>query len=162
MFNPSEYGYGEGTYNVRVRAYDEVLDHSFNSGMLDLVRSGYDALEQFVTWTFALSAPMPGDYNRDNVVDMLDYETWRRYFGSDRLLAADGSGNGIVDAADYVVWRRHFEANTQQTVPAAVPEPFTGWILTLGLVIFAAANPRRRLTRPTCGHAFSPAIALRL
>jgi hypothetical protein len=54
---------------------------------------------------------LPGDYNKDRVVDSLDYQVWRASFGaSGSNLAADGNGNNVVDAADYVVWRNNLGA----------------------------------------------------
>ena len=140
MFNPWDYGYGPGTYGVRVRAYDEVLDHAFQGGLLDLVRTGFDALEQFVTWTFTLTPSLPGDYNRDHLVDMFDYDLWKSNFGSDTLLAADGNDDGVVDAADYVVWRQHFEAGSSPAPQMPVPEPSGSLLLISGLLLASACR----------------------
>src|SRR6185369_14688003 len=43
---------------------------------------------------------MPGDYNRDNVVDAADYPLWRHSLGSSVPLfsGADGNGNGTIDS----------------------------------------------------------------
>ena len=50
---------------------------------------------------------LPGDYNRDNVVDAADYTVWRSSVGSN-LAAADGDENGKIDTADYVFWKNRF------------------------------------------------------
>jgi hypothetical protein len=50
--------------------------------------------------------PNPGDYDIDGDVDAQDETRFRVNFGSNLLLAADGSNNKVVDAADYVVWRK--------------------------------------------------------
>lgn len=54
---------------------------------------------------------IPGDYNRDLVVDALDYTIWSGAFGSTTSPFADGNFDGIVDAADYTVWRNNFGLN---------------------------------------------------
>ena len=50
---------------------------------------------------------LPGDYNRDRVVDGADYLAWRASFSRsvESEIGADGNGDGAVDAADYAVWR---------------------------------------------------------
>jgi hypothetical protein len=55
------------------------------------------------------SLPLPGDYNRDGVVDAADYVVWRQSLGAvGYRLAADGNGNGAIDSTDYDVWRANF------------------------------------------------------
>jgi hypothetical protein len=49
----------------------------------------------------------PGDFNRDTVVDTIDYSLWKSKFGATSEPAVDGNGNGIVDAADYTLWRNN-------------------------------------------------------
>jgi type VI secretion system secreted protein VgrG len=78
----------------------------------------------------ALTAPPPvvnappllGDYNRNGVVDAIDYTVWRNTLGQNvvNFTGADGNGDGVVDALDYGVWK----ANYGQTLaPAAVSAP---------------------------------------
>jgi hypothetical protein len=50
---------------------------------------------------------VPGDYDFNGVVDTVDYDSWKRNFGSNSANWADGNGNGMVDAADYTSWRNH-------------------------------------------------------
>jgi ELWxxDGT repeat protein len=60
-------------------------------------------------WVSDLSAPtIPGDYNRDGIVDPSDYAFWRQNYGATSALGlrADGNANSIVDASDYVFWRK--------------------------------------------------------
>jgi CotH kinase protein/Chitobiase/beta-hexosaminidase C-terminal domain/Lamin Tail Domain len=51
--------------------------------------------------------PIPGDYDANGTVEILDYNKWKADFGM--IVApgegADGNGNGVVDAGDYTVWR---------------------------------------------------------
>ena len=60
---------------------------------------------------------LPGDYNRDGVVDAADYVVWRKTLGTTGVPAfsgADGDGDTTIDQDDYGVWRAHFG----MTVPA--------------------------------------------
>jgi hypothetical protein len=71
----------------------------------------------------SLNVP-PGDYNKDHVVDSLDYQVWRKSFGATGSnLEADGNGNNIVDAADYVFWRNNLGAmSTSQSTASGSAE----------------------------------------
>jgi hypothetical protein len=60
-----------------------------------------------ITGVVASGTVVAGDYNRDGLVNALDYQAWRSAFGLvGTNLPADGNGNGIVDTADYVLWRK--------------------------------------------------------
>ena len=103
------------------------------------------------------TVPLPGDYNRDHVVDAADYTVWRDSLGkSGYLLAADGNGDGIVDSLDYSVWQGHFGQVWSVTgsgtgSAAAVPEPPSLMMLAIGaftIGIFSGGRPNRALCRP--------------
>jgi hypothetical protein len=53
---------------------------------------------------------LPGDYNRNNVVDAADYVLWRKTLGTSvtSYSAADGNGDGTITQSDYPVWRANF------------------------------------------------------
>jgi hypothetical protein len=75
----------------------------------------------------------PGDYDRNNVVNSIDYLDWSSAFGSTTNRGADGNLDGVVDAADYVMWRKLVGAGGGGT--ATVPEP-TGLVwLTVAAVL---------------------------
>src|SRR4029077_2358901 len=38
-FKLADFGFGTGTHTVRAHAYDRVVNHAFDGGMLDLVRT---------------------------------------------------------------------------------------------------------------------------
>jgi hypothetical protein len=63
----------------------------------------------------------PGDFNKDNCVDDLDYLVWRKTQNQTVTpgSGADASGNGIVDAADYNLWRANF--GTCPATPPPIP-----------------------------------------
>ncbi len=71
-----------------------------------------------------------GDYDGNGIVNELDYNEWRRNFGSS-IATADGNSDGVVNAADYVVWRNAFvklNEAANSAGAAAVPEPLT-WVI---------------------------------
>lgn len=81
------------------------------------VESG--AYELFA-YSVASNAPLPGDFNRDGLVDAADYTVWR-----------DGLTDVPLDPTDYATWRDNFGA-----VPSATstPEPGTTGLLLLAVV----------------------------
>ena len=85
---------------------------------------------------------LPGDYNKNGVVDAADYVVWRHTLGQvvSALSGADGNGNGMIDAGDYNFWRANFGqvaagSGSGGSANASVPEP-----ATLVLLMFAAAG----------------------
>jgi hypothetical protein len=98
----------------------------------------------------------PGDYNADGVVDANDYGEWRKTYGSQTQLWADGNGNGVIDAADYVVWRNGLSSPGAAT-SLPIPEPGSAAALVVILVVVARSRSVRikerewrRLTRIGC------------
>jgi hypothetical protein len=95
----------------------------------DLIFEARDASEQPISVIPELA--VSGDYVPDGVVDQLDYNAWRQYFGETTILTADGNLDGRVDAADFIVWRNNLglrltavgQGAGLTAVSAAVPEP---------------------------------------
>jgi endonuclease/exonuclease/phosphatase family metal-dependent hydrolase len=84
---------------------------------------------------------IPGDYDRNGVVDAADIATWRRNFGSVTTPYSDGNGNGIVDAADYVLARKNFAVGIGACSQNVVPEP-QGAMSLLTCVVLAVLSGR--------------------
>ncbi|QDU58712.1 PEP-CTERM sorting domain-containing protein [Aeoliella mucimassa] len=83
-------------------------------------------------------APLAGDYNGDDIVDLADYTVWRDNLGSTTANLPNDNTPSIVDMSDYDTWKENF--GISRVVPAglstaAVPEP-----ATLGLCLLAAAG----------------------
>lgn len=96
-----------------------------------------------------------GDYNNDQVIDNLDYATWRAAFGESAVppgQGADGNQNGIVDVADYVVWRNSVTAGSGALLVEAsnVPEPvgLSTWMTAMIGILFTSRFRSRRATYP--------------
>jgi hypothetical protein len=114
---------------------------SFNAQIyLDTVSHNPDGL---------LAALIPGDYDRDGVVDATDFGVWRSAFGN--IVApgsgADGNGDGVVNGADYVVWRKNQSTGgggSSIDSSASVPEPTA---LTLVAAAALAIISTRRESR---------------
>jgi hypothetical protein len=90
---------------------------------------------------------IPGDYNRDALVDNVDYEEWRREYGrTSGWMPADGNGDGVVDAADFVYWRKHRPPGGSGAVEgAAVPEPAGAALVSAAAMLgLAMARFRQR------------------
>ena len=68
---------------------------------------------------------IPGDYDRDGMLDNDDFGMWQAQFGSTGKQSADGNGDGLVNAADYAIWRDRAasQADAAANNEAAVPEP---------------------------------------
>jgi hypothetical protein len=94
---------------------------------------------------------IPGDYNRNGVVDAADYALWRKTLNSSvspQGSGADGNGNGSVDAGDFTFWRENFGRASQIIVnkgtgagasesllSGSVPEPASAWLLLLATLM---------------------------
>jgi autotransporter-associated beta strand protein len=95
-----------------------------------------------------LAAYIPGDYDRNGIVQAADKAIWQAAFGSTVIpgAGADGSGDGIVDTGDYLVWRKAMSQPappSPSTAPlrSATPEPGG---LTMIIAAGVACLSRRR------------------
>ncbi|HJQ78316.1 MAG TPA: chitobiase/beta-hexosaminidase C-terminal domain-containing protein [Lacipirellulaceae bacterium] len=65
-----------------------------------------------------MRAAVAGDYDRNGIVDTLDYQVWTSNFASTATNAADGNNDGEVNAADYVIWKAAEAASAQLAADA--------------------------------------------
>ncbi len=107
-----------------------------------------DIVDDTATLTVTLIAFMPGDYNRDNVVDSSDYIVWRKSQSTSvavRGAGADGDFDGVVTDGDLAVWRAHFRQSGgvagQSKAAAVVPEP--GAFITIMIAVGCSRVLRR-------------------
>jgi len=128
-----------GVYGVFARLTSPGLESS--EPFLLAFRYGV-AAEDFAIAAQAINvaAALPGDFNRDNVVDAADFTVWR-----------DGLGS-IYEANDYDIWRSHFGlsldgASNAATDLAAVPEP-SGLALSVFAVVGALVKLARKSRAP--------------
>ncbi len=128
--NDPRYKYGmvrvSQTYPNWVPSDTALVDHLFLLfGLVESLHPNFFAER-------VLPALAPGDYNADGTVDSEDYDEWRKTFGSQTKLWADGNANSVIDTGDYVIWRKAASAPGGGAI-AGVPEPSA-----VGLIVYAA------------------------
>jgi CSLREA domain-containing protein len=112
------------------------------------------------------SGLLPGDYNRDGLVNTADYTVWRDTGGSLGELPADGNGDGRVDASDYGVWKSNFgsgladlggSGQSQQFAATAI-ESVLSTLRVEPPAVPAAGNPAgaELPTHSRSSHAYQP------
>jgi phospholipase/lecithinase/hemolysin len=90
---------------------------------------------------------LSGDYNDDGTIDAADYTVWRDAMTAGASLANDPTP-GSVDESDFLYWRTHFGeslgggASAGEIAPTAVPEPATGPIFFVTLLVGLAGRRR--------------------
>lgn len=91
---------------------------------------------------------VPGDYDRNGVVESADFGRWKADYGSTVArpgFGSDGNFKGVVDASDYAVWRE----NLGLSFPGAglarnVPKPSVSFLTALANLLIAPSRRRRR------------------
>ncbi|MEX2093556.1 MAG: hypothetical protein WD971_12805, partial [Pirellulales bacterium] len=84
-----------------------------------------------------------GDYNGNHVIDAADYTVWRDRMGSGGSLPNDASP-GTVDVGDYNYWKSHFGQTGGSGGIAAVPEPASGVLLLIAMLIQPSHRSEKR------------------
>jgi hypothetical protein len=82
--------------------------------------------------------PLPGDADRNGVVQPADHDLWSARFGQTTQLSADHNGNMIMDAADYAVWRKFLGASAGAGGASGIPEPPAAVLTIIALTAFLA------------------------
>ena len=125
------------------------INGTFSSLLLPSLGAGlsWDTSQLYSTGAVSVvSTALPGDYNRNGIVDAADYTLWRDTLGSTTNLAADGNGNGQVDQADFNIWKNNFGNHAGSGAGAEpVPEPPTVLLLALAIGLMETSRRRSRL-----------------
>ena len=111
----------------------------------DLFTMNIDATSDWIMLTTAGGGGgVPGDYSGNGVVDAADYTIYRDNLGGDSAaLGGNGSGAATVVQADYDLWKQNFGSSGTGST-AAVPEPCSYVLITLGLLALAACRERQK------------------
>jgi len=90
------------------------------------------------------SALIPGDANRNGVVDGDDYIAWADHFQLTGQTWDNGDFNldGTVNGDDYIIWADHFNPQVMQVT--AIPEPASMTLLVMGAAGLGAYRAKRR------------------
>ena len=84
-----------------------------------------------------------GDYNNSGTVDAADYTLYRDNLGLDSSALQNNDIAGSVDVVHYVQWAENFGNTAGTGSSAAVPEPWSCALVTLGLLALLARRPRQ-------------------
>jgi hypothetical protein len=97
-----------------------------------------------------LAALIPGDYDRNGIIEMADYDVWRAGFGGSVPpgSGADGNNDGMVDTGDFLVWSKHHsDAGGGSATPSSasdgqssVPEPNAALLLAVAAMCVRFRN----------------------
>jgi hypothetical protein len=91
---------------------------------------------------------LPGDFNRDGVVDAADYVVWRKTEGQSvtYFASADGDGSGLINADDLSIWLANYgnSSGGGAGFAAGIPEPATLWLLLAAATVHARSRGTRR------------------
>ncbi len=93
----------------------------------------------------AIAEPIPGDFDKNGVVDGNDFLAWQANFGLNEgatQAQGDADGNGTVDGSDFLIWQANFGSGAGGG-SAAVPEPASLATLVLMALAFVASRRRR-------------------
>ncbi len=101
-----------------------------------------------IGWEVTLPEPIPGDYNRNGIVDAADYTIWRNTLGSTTDLRANGNNTGAsankIDQADYAFWKSRFgNVSGSGSGALSVPEPATAMLLLIAAALLCWRRSNR-------------------
>jgi hypothetical protein len=106
-----------------------------------------------IGWSVIPPPSLPGDYNRNGVVDTADFVLWRKTIGQSVASGsgADGSGNGSIGQEDFAYWRARFGNSAAAGGGAsadgwtgAVPEPGSVALVAVACAVALCARRQRR------------------
>lgn len=113
--------YGDGRYlmhNVMRVALNQGLDLAEDDTATPEIQYLNGKLRALV----ADESVLPGDFNGDKSVNLVDYTIWRDNLGADSEVSLGNAGDGTagVDSGDYVLWKANFGRSS------VVPGDFNG------------------------------------
>jgi hypothetical protein len=85
----------------------------------------------------------PGDFDLNVAINAVDLAKWKGDFGANGFSDADADGDS--DGADFLVWQRQVEIAAEPE-NAAIPEPSSGLLALLAVVIGLSQRSRDRAT----------------
>ena len=90
----------------------------------------------------SLTYNIPGDFDNDDDVDELDYNTWQSSFANDD--GADADGDNDSDGIDFLTWQQNFAQSSPAIAAAVIPEPGTATLLLLAATLLTSVTCRNR------------------
>jgi len=88
-----------------------------------------------------IGAPLPGDFDDNDIVNGADLAQWRGDFGVNAESDADGDDDS--DGNDFLIWQRNLGAAAATGAAAAVPEPDTLALAAVGALVVLAGRRRQ-------------------
>jgi hypothetical protein len=90
---------------------------------------------------------LPGDFNRDGIVNQLDLDIWKAHAGKSSGVTfemGDANGDGVINLLDLDIWKVNAGSSLGGAGMAGVPEPSTIVLLGIGVASLLSYAWRRR------------------
>lgn len=111
----------------------DVTDWQFSPDGRSLVyRADQDVDEKFELYAVLLDDELPGDFNKNGVVDAADYAVWR-----------NGLATGSYLPSQYGLWKSNFGRRQGGGATSAVPEPSVIFLVIAAMTLSAIASRAR-------------------
>lgn len=125
------------------------IDFRGGSGDSEWIQTAADLAIAMNNYHEAYLVAEPGDFDGDGTVDSDDLLVWQNGFGqfsgNAARTAGDADGDGLVSGNDFLLWQRNFDNGVVGL--AAVPEPSTLFLLSIGLNLCLSRSGSRRKAR---------------
>ena len=124
----------EFTAHFGLGTFDGAVDQLTVEWPSGLIEHYYDLTPNTELFFVEGATALPGDYNRDGVVDAADFVVWRDHVGAPAGTLPHDVDGVVIGPAQYETWQANF-GNTvgraNSTTNTAVPEPTSAWLLML-------------------------------
>ena len=105
-----------------------------------------------VTVSLLVNSTLEADFDNDVDVDLDDLRAWEQNFGSQGGAGrsqGDADGDFDVDGADFLRWQQQYTGNlgVVSSPNSIVPEPATGIMLVLGMMVMPFRQRRKSILR---------------